>query len=88
MLYKDVDAITAITAISALSVLLSLCVILTTLYNVKLNSHPYGMITNITIIDASYIVIFGTYPRICQFQLPSLFVETIILPYFTYFKGV
>lgn len=76
-LFDTIDALTVITVFSALSVFLSLCVILTTMYNPKLNVHPYRLITMITCIDASYIVLFITYPNICTLKLPELFIRSV-----------
>lgn len=60
------------------SILSSLLVFLTTLCNSKLNAHPYKLITWITLIDASFVMTFIFYSRMCQLDLPKVFTYTVI----------
>lgn len=54
------------------NVLFSFIVLGCTLFNRKLTSHPYGIITLITLIETSYILLFVAYNNICLIQLPKI----------------
>ena len=60
----------------------------TTLFNSKLNAHPYKLITWITLIDASYVMIFVFYGRMCEMELPEVFTYTVIYPIFYLSYGI
>jgi hypothetical protein len=67
-----------IEVMSVVSILSSLLVFLTTLFNSKLNAHPYKLITWIALVDASYVMIFIFYGRMCEFELPEVFTYTVV----------
>jgi hypothetical protein len=62
--------------ISFLSVVGSILVFLTTLWNVKLQSHPYTLISTIALIDATYFMIFNTFDETCELKLYQIFSAT------------
>ena len=66
-----------IDAVAAVSILSSLFVFLTTRFNPKLNAHPYKLITVITLVDASYVMIFVFYGHMCEWKLPEIFTYTM-----------
>ena len=72
----DITAMHIIDLIAAISILSSLLVFITTLFNPKLNAHPNKLITVITLVDASYVMIFVFYGHMCELQLPELFTYT------------
>ena len=74
-----------IDAVAAVSILSSLFVFLTTRFNPKLNAHPYKLITVITLVDASYVMIFVFYGHMCEWKLPE--ISTYTMTFLPYLRG-
>jgi len=51
---------------------------MTTLWNEKLNTHPYKLISLIALIDATYFLIYNTIENICNFKLYTIFAYTVL----------
>ena len=79
---QQISAVMIIDVVALVSILSSLLVFLTTLFNPKLNAHPYKLITVITLVDASYVMIFVFYGHMCEWKLPEIFTYTTVFPYF------
>jgi len=73
-----------IEVVAVISILSSLLVFLTTLFNPKLNTHPYKLITVITLVDAFYVMIFVFYGKMCEWKMPEIFTYSTFYPYFYY----
>ena len=77
------NALEVIWFLSIITLICSFFVILAAWYNPKLTMHPYGLITLITIVDASYIMTFNIFGQLCNWHLPYVFTQTITIPYAT-----
>ena len=77
-----------INIVSLPSIVGSVLIFLTTLWNPKLQQHPYQLISLIALIDASYITVFNSFEYICFAELPYLFTKTWYLPMFYLFGPI
>jgi hypothetical protein len=71
------DEHTVFVAVAITSIVMSITVFLTTIWNSKLNQHPYSLVAGISLIDAMFFILFITLEHICTFNLDKLFSLTV-----------
>ena len=63
--------------VAGVSVLFSVTVFLTTIWNEKLNHHPYNLVALIALIDAMFFLTFISLEHICTFDMDKSFAFTV-----------
>jgi len=64
-------------AVAGVSVLFSITVFLTTIWNSKLNQHPYSLVALIALIDAMFFLLFISLEHICTLDMDKSFAFTV-----------
>jgi hypothetical protein len=55
--------------VASCSILLSICTFLTTVWEPRLNQHPYSLVAFIALIDSMFFMTFITLEHICTFRM-------------------